>query len=166
MTFSSQCLLEETRGRGDDLAEQAEALDELLGNNGTPYPFSTERFQINFSPFKLACPSLPAMMWPCTEIPNGFATSTMMRVISMSARAGSDCLRDDCAPTDCARYRIDSSRCFQSSGRTGGRGLGAVGVSDFASSRCVTLRLGQCRLIHKQKRQCVHWSDSRSMRHA
>jgi hypothetical protein len=40
------------------------------------------------SPLKLACPSFPRMMWSCTEIPGGFATSSMTLVISISAREG------------------------------------------------------------------------------
>ena len=35
-----------------------------------------------------AWPSLPTMMWSGTEMPSGFATSTITRVISMSARDG------------------------------------------------------------------------------
>jgi hypothetical protein len=42
---------------------------------------------INFSAFGLACPSLPTMMWSCTAIPSGPATSMMAWVIWMSARA-------------------------------------------------------------------------------
>ena len=41
---------------------------------------------INRSPLKLAWPSLPTMMWSCTEMPSGFATSTIDCVIWMSAR--------------------------------------------------------------------------------
>ena len=44
--------------------------------------------QISFSPFKLAWPSLPTMMWSCTEMPSGLATSTIACVIWMSARDG------------------------------------------------------------------------------
>jgi hypothetical protein len=44
--------------------------------------------QISRNPFKLACPSLPTMMWSCTEMPSGFATSTICWVIWMSARDG------------------------------------------------------------------------------
>jgi hypothetical protein len=44
--------------------------------------------QISRNPFKLACPSLPTMMWSCTEMPSGFATSTICCVIWMSARDG------------------------------------------------------------------------------
>src|SRR4029077_15388860 len=47
--------------------------------------------QISFNPLKLACPSLPTMMWSCTAMPKGRAASTIMRVISMPARDG---LRD------------------------------------------------------------------------
>src|SRR4051812_36435495 len=44
--------------------------------------------QISRSPLKLAWPSLPTMMWSCTEMPRGFATSMMDCVIWMSAREG------------------------------------------------------------------------------
>src|SRR5262249_7012222 len=44
--------------------------------------------QISRSPFKLACPSLPTMMWSCTAMPSGFATSMIALVMSMSAREG------------------------------------------------------------------------------
>jgi T5SS/PEP-CTERM-associated repeat protein len=43
---------------------------------------------ISFSAFRLACPSLPMIRWSCTEMPSGRATSTIARVISMSARDG------------------------------------------------------------------------------
>ena len=43
---------------------------------------------INFKPRKLACPSLPTMMWSCTAIPSGAAISTICRVISISAVDG------------------------------------------------------------------------------
>ena len=43
---------------------------------------------INLSPFRLACPCLPTMMWSCTEIPSGLAMSTIALVMSMSARDG------------------------------------------------------------------------------
>ena len=36
----------------------------------------------------LACPSLPMMMWSCTAMPSGLATSTIACVIWMSARDG------------------------------------------------------------------------------
>jgi hypothetical protein len=35
----------------------------------------------SFNPFKLACPSLPTMMWSCTEIPSGLATEMICCVI-------------------------------------------------------------------------------------
>ena len=44
--------------------------------------------QISFSAFKLALPCLPTMMWSCTEIPNGTATSMIDCVICTSAREG------------------------------------------------------------------------------
>ena len=44
--------------------------------------------QISFSPFRLAWPSLPTMMWSCTEMPSGLAISTIDCVIWMSARDG------------------------------------------------------------------------------
>jgi hypothetical protein len=53
-----------------------------------PVQAAIPRHQINRNPFKLACPSLPTMMWSCTEIPSGFATSTICWVIWMSARDG------------------------------------------------------------------------------
>ena len=40
------------------------------------------------APFKLACPSLPTMMWSCTAMPSGRANATTAYVISMSAREG------------------------------------------------------------------------------
>ena len=43
---------------------------------------------ISFSAFRLAWPSLPTMRWSCTAIPSGRATSTIARVMSMSAREG------------------------------------------------------------------------------
>jgi hypothetical protein len=50
---------------------------------------STPRIRhIGFSAFKLACPSLPTMMWSCTAMPSGRATSTIASVIWMSAREG------------------------------------------------------------------------------
>jgi hypothetical protein len=56
-----------------------------------PVPVSPEvrtvLYQMSFSPLRLACPSLPTMMWSCTAIPSGFATSIIACVISMSARA-------------------------------------------------------------------------------
>ena len=44
--------------------------------------------QISRSPFKLACPFLPTMMWSCTEMPSGVAMSTIALVIRMSACDG------------------------------------------------------------------------------
>jgi hypothetical protein len=43
---------------------------------------------ISFSPFKLAWPSLPTMMWSCTAMPSVRDTSMISFVISMSARDG------------------------------------------------------------------------------
>jgi hypothetical protein len=51
-------------------------------------PAASGANQINFSPFKLACPSLPTMMWSCTAMPSGFATSMIACVICTSARDG------------------------------------------------------------------------------
>jgi hypothetical protein len=50
--------------------------------------FSATSSHISFSAFKLAWPSLPTMRWSCTEMPSGRATSTIARVMSMSAREG------------------------------------------------------------------------------
>jgi hypothetical protein len=41
--------------------------------------------QISFNPFKLAYPSLPTMMWSCTEMPSGDATAMICYIIWMSA---------------------------------------------------------------------------------
>jgi hypothetical protein len=40
-----------------------------------------DRYYTSFSPFKLAWPSLPTMMWSCTEIPSGLATAMICCVI-------------------------------------------------------------------------------------
>ena len=40
------------------------------------------------SPLRLAWPSLPTMMWSCTAMPSGLATSMICCVIWMSARDG------------------------------------------------------------------------------
>ena len=42
--------------------------------------------QISFSPFRLACPFLPTMMWSCTEMPSGVWTIGL--IIWMSACEG------------------------------------------------------------------------------
>ena len=46
------------------------------------------RSHISFMPFRLAWPPLPTMMWSCTAMPSGRATSTIACVIWMSAREG------------------------------------------------------------------------------
>ena len=51
-------------------------------------PAQGEHLQINFIPFKLACPPRPTMMWSCTETPGGAATSMIALVIWMSACDG------------------------------------------------------------------------------
>src|SRR4029453_16626822 len=43
---------------------------------------------ISFSALRLAWPSLPTMRWSCTAIPSGRATSTIARLLSISAREG------------------------------------------------------------------------------
>jgi hypothetical protein len=44
--------------------------------------------QINLSPFQLACPSRPTMMWSCNAIPSGFATAMICCVMRTSACDG------------------------------------------------------------------------------
>lgn len=56
----------------------------MRGRGGDP----EQSVQISFRPFKLACPFLPTMMWSCTAIPSGFATSITDRVICTSACDG------------------------------------------------------------------------------
>jgi hypothetical protein len=41
--------------------------------------------QISCSPFKLACPSRPIMMWSCTSMPSGLAVWMIVFVISIFA---------------------------------------------------------------------------------
>ena len=55
----------------------------LFGESSSAY-----ECQINFNPLKLVWPSLPTMMWSCTEMPSGLATSMIACVIWMSARLG------------------------------------------------------------------------------
>ena len=46
-----------------------------------------DRVQISFSPFRLAWPSLPTMMWSCTEIPSGFGhRDDLLRHLNVGAR--------------------------------------------------------------------------------
>ena len=47
-----------------------------------------QSIQISRMPFRLAWPFLPTMMWSCTEMPSGFAMSTIAFVIWMSACDG------------------------------------------------------------------------------
>jgi hypothetical protein len=49
----------------------------------------TRRFdQISFSPFMLAWPLLPTMMWSCTEMPSGVAMSTIAGHLDIGLRRG------------------------------------------------------------------------------
>ena len=49
---------------------------------------SASSSHISFSALRLAWPFLPTMRWSCTAMPSGRATSTIARVMSMSAREG------------------------------------------------------------------------------
>jgi len=102
--------------------------------------------QINRSPFKHACPSLPTIKWSCTEIPSGFATSTIvLRHLDAGMRgcriAGGMIVHQ----TTETAYRTENAHLFDKRRGDEGRGLGAVRVSHFSMSRSITLRHYSCK---------------------
>jgi hypothetical protein len=57
-------------------------------NYGDSSPFPRPTYSHHLQLLQARVSVLPTMMWSCTAMPGGFATSTIARVISTSARDG------------------------------------------------------------------------------
>jgi hypothetical protein len=87
------------------------------------------------------CPALPTMLWSCTAMPSGFATSTIACVIWMSTRDGVGSPPGWLWINNGARYCIDRSKYFQSSPLWGGKlGADPLVLFPYAESNGSSLR--------------------------